>query len=413
MALNGASHNIPGEKQGPVTAPPPTVARDIKKDILEAADSEATGQSTAGRGHGEQGEPKREKTAKELEKEKRKAEKDAKFKAKKAAEASQGADKPKEAKEKKKKEAKEVLPEFVEETPVGEKKILKSLDGPHTKAYVPNVVESAWYAWWEKEGFFKPELVDGKVKPKGNFVIPIPPPNVTGKLHCGHALALALQDLLIRWHRMRGFTTAYIPGCDHAGISTQSVVEKMLWRREKKTRHDLGRKAFLERTMEWKEEYHSSITEVLKRMGGSFDWSREAFTMDKNLSAAVSETFVRLHEEGLIYRSNKLVNWDTTMNTAVSNLEVDNKELTGRTLLDVPGYDRKVEFGVLTHFKYRINDTEEYLEVRYIYHNFFWPSFNSTVRAVVSIVSIPRSQGPPPQSPVNTRTLTFDNLTLN
>jgi valyl-tRNA synthetase len=188
-------------------------------------------------------------------------------------------------------------------------------------------------------------------------------PNVTGKLHCGHALATALQDVMIRWHRQKGYTTLFLPGCDHAGISTQSVVENMLWRREKKTRHDLGRPAFVERTMEWKEEYHGSIVSVLKRMGGSFDWTREAFTMDKNLSTAVTETFVRLHEEGLIYRSNRLVNWCTQLNTALSNLEVDNKELTGRTLLDVPGYERKVEFGVLTHFKYPIDGTEEFIEV--------------------------------------------------
>jgi len=198
---------------------------------------------------------------------------------------------------------------------------------------------------------------------QGTFVIPIPPPNVTGKLHCGHALGTALQDVLIRWHRMRGFTTLYVPGCDHAGISTQSVVENMLWRREKKTRHDLGRPAFLERTMQWKDEYHASIQGVLKRMGGSMDWTREAFTMDKNLSAAVTETFVRMHEEGFIYRSNRLVNWCTRLNTALSNLEVDNKELKGRTLLDVPGYERKVEFGVLTHFKYPIEGTNEFIEV--------------------------------------------------
>jgi valyl-tRNA synthetase len=115
--------------------------------------------------------------------------------------------------------------------------------------------------------------------------------------------------------------------------------------------------------MEWKDEYHDSIMSVLKRMGGSFDWTREAFTMDENLSTAVTETFVRLHEEGLIYRSNRLVNWCTQLSTALSNLEVDNKELTGRTLLDVPGYERKVEFGVLTHFKYPIEGSDEHIEV--------------------------------------------------
>jgi valyl-tRNA synthetase len=162
---------------------------------------------------------------------------------------------------------------------------------------------------------------------------------------------------------MKGFTTLYLPGCDHAGISTQSVVEKMLWRREKKTRYDLGRPKFLETTMAWKDEYHSSIVKVLKRMGGSYDWTREAFTMDENLSAAVTETFVRMHEEGFIYRSNRLVNWCTQLNTALSNLEVVNKELKGRTLLDVPGYERKVEFGSIWHFKYQIDGSEEFIEI--------------------------------------------------
>lgn len=162
---------------------------------------------------------------------------------------------------------------------------------------------------------------------------------------------------------MRGFTTLYLPGCDHAGISTQSVVENMLWRRQKKTRHDLGREKFLETVHEWKEEYHQKINKVLRRLGGSLDWSREAFTLDDNLSAAVTETFVRLHEEGYIYRSNRLVNWCTQLNTALSNLEVDNKDVEGRTLLDIPGYDRKVEFGVITHFKYPIDGSDEMIEV--------------------------------------------------
>ena len=171
----------------------------------------------------------------------------------------------------------------------------------------------------------------------------------------GHALGNALQDLLIRWNRMRGLTTLWLPGCDHAGISTQSVVENMLWRKQRKTRYDLGREKFVQTTMDWKEEYHKRINASLKRMGGSFDWTREAFTMDPNLSAAVTETFVCLHEEGIIYRANRLVNWCTKLNTALSNLEVDNKELEGRTLLDVPGYERKVEFGVITHFCYEID----------------------------------------------------------
>ena len=242
--------------------------------------------------------------------------------------------------------------------------VLKPLDDQFHKAYIPKVVESGWYAWWEKQGYFKPEFgPDNKVKEEGYFVIPEPPPNVTGNLHMGHALPNALQDSMIRWNRMRGLTTLWLPGCDHAGISTQSVVENMLWRRQKKTRHDLGREDFTNLIWDWKEEYHQKINSVLKRMGGSFDWTREAFTMDENLSAAVTETFVRLHEEGIIYRANRLVNWCVKLNTALSNLEVDSKELEGRTLLDVPGYDRKVEFGVLTHFQYEMEGSGEKIEV--------------------------------------------------
>ncbi|KAI8940143.1 hypothetical protein NX059_003856 [Plenodomus lindquistii] len=365
MALNASSHNVTGEKTTSNSAPPPALSEDIKKDILGNAATEGTGQSAPGR-ENEKGVEKKEKTAKELEKERKKAEKDAKFKAKKAAQTAPDPNKeggPRENKKKKGKEE-EQLPEYVEETPKGEKKRLQSLDSPFAKAYIPKVVESAWNDWWEKEGFFKPDFqANGDVKPAGNFVIPIPPPNVTGKLHCGHAIATSLQDLLIRWHRMKGFTTLYVPGCDHAGIATQSVVEKMLWRREKKSRYDLGRKAFIDRTMEWKEEYHQHLTHTLKRMGGSFDWTREAFTMDQNLSKAVTESFVKMHEDGLIYRSNRLVNWCVQLNTALSTIEVDNKELTGRTVLDVPGYDRKVEFGVLTHFKYAIDGTDQFIEV--------------------------------------------------
>jgi valyl-tRNA synthetase len=137
----------------------------------------------------------------------------------------------------------------------------------------------------------------------------------------------------------------------------------MLWRREKKTRHDLGREALVKLIWEWKGDYHKKINSVLRRMGGSFDWTREAFTMDENLSAAVTETFVKLHEEGVIYRANRLVNWDVKLNTSLSNLEVNNKDIEGRTLLDVPGYDRKVEFGVLTHFQYEVEGSDEKITV--------------------------------------------------
>ncbi|KZZ88472.1 valyl-tRNA synthetase [Moelleriella libera RCEF 2490] len=282
------------------------------------------------------------KSEKELEKERKKAEKAAKLEAKKAKAAQMAANAAnKEKKAKEKKVTEEVVPPYVEDTPAGEKKRIRSFEDPNFKAYDPIAVESAWYEWWQKEGFFKPEFTSkGKVKEAGSFVIVHPPPNVTGSLHMGHALGDSLQDLLIRWNRMNGKTTLWLPGCDHAGISTQSVVEKMLWRKEKKTRHDLGREKFVETVWLWKEDYHKRINKALTHMGGSFDWSREAFTMDANLSAAVAETFVRLHEEGIIYRANRLVNWCTHLNTALSNLEVDNKELAGRTLLDVPGYDK-------------------------------------------------------------------------
>lgn len=299
-----------------------------------------------------------------MEKERKKAEKAAKLEAKKAKLAEQAAAKPAKEKKVKEKKPEEVIPEYVEDTPAGEKKRIRPFDDPNFKAYDPIAVESAWYSWWEKEGLFKPQFKEnGEVRDEGKFVIVHPPPNVTGALHMGHALGDSLQDIMIRWSRMQGKTTLWLPGCDHAGISTQSVVENMLWRREQKTRHDLGREKFIKTVWEWKGEYHKRINTALSSLGGSFDWSREAFTMDESLTAAVNETFVKLHEEGTIYRANRLVNWCTKLNTALSNLEVSNKELNGRTLLDVPGYDKKVEFGVIVHFKYPIEGSEETIEV--------------------------------------------------
>ncbi|KEZ45951.1 Valine--tRNA ligase, mitochondrial [Scedosporium apiospermum] len=297
------------------------------------------------------------KSAKQEKKEKAKEKAAAKAQAK----LQQQQKEPSASKAAKEKPAKEVLPAWENKTPVGEKKELYPLDDeahPHFKAYSPHAVESAWYSWWEKSGFFKPQG-NATTRSDNTFVIPLPPPNVTGALHCGHALANSLQDTLIRWHRMRGFDTLWVPGCDHAGISTQSVVEKMLWRKEHKTRMDLGREAFTKLVWDWKDEYHQRINNAQRLMGGSMDWSREAFTMDKNLTAATMEAFVRLHDEGLIYRSNRLVNWCTQLNTALSGLEVENKEITGRTMLSVPGYEKKIEFGVLTHFQYPLEGSPD------------------------------------------------------
>ncbi|OXV05687.1 hypothetical protein Egran_06547 [Elaphomyces granulatus] len=256
----------------------------------------------------------------------------------------------------------DALPAFQDLTPLGHKKLLQSFDSPHFQAYSPQAVESSWYAWWEKSGYFRPESCSD-VESSAKFAIPLPPPNVTGALHCGHALANSLQDTLIRWYRMRGFKTLWLPGCDHAGISTQSVVEKALWKKEKKTRLDLGREQFTRLVWDWKDEYHQRINNAQRLMGGSMDWSREAFTMDEKLTAATMEAFCRLYDEGYIYRSSRLVNWCTHLNTALSTLEVENKDISGRTLLSVPGYEKKVEFGVLTFFKYPIDGTTETIEV--------------------------------------------------
>ncbi|KAK0759195.1 hypothetical protein N5P37_008077 [Trichoderma harzianum] len=310
--------------------------------------------------------PTKVKTEKELERERKKAEKLAAYEQKKAAKAAAAttAAKKTKDKEKEKKAAAEVLPPFVEDTPEGEKKRLKPFDDPHYSSYHPVAVESAWYAWWEKEGYFKPQFTpEGDVKPEGKFVIVVPPPNVTGALHMGHALGNSLQDLMIRYNRQKGKTTLWLPGCDHAGIATQSVVEKTLWKRKQQTRHDLGRTQFVELVQDWKEEYHQKINNAFRKMGSSLDWSREAFTMDEHFSSAVADVFIRFHEEGIIYRANRLVNWDSTLTTALSNIEVDNEELSGRTLLDVPGYDKKVEFGIIVHFKYPIENSEETIEV--------------------------------------------------
>ncbi|CAK7894206.1 hypothetical protein CAAN1_09S03510 [[Candida] anglica] len=307
------------------------------------------------------GAPVKEKTAKELEKERKKAEKLAKFNAKKAKKEAAPAAAPKPKKEKK---VAEPVPEFIDETKAGDKKILVSLEEPAFKAYSPKNVESSWYSWWEKENLFAPEFTEsGDIKPEGCFSIPAPPPNVTGALHIGHALTISIQDSLIRYNRMKGKTTLFLPGFDHAGIATQSVVEKQLWAKEKKTRHDYGREKFIEKVWEWKEDYHGRIKNQVKKLGASYDWSREAFTLSPELTESVTEAFVKLHEDGTIYRASRLVNWSVKLNTAISNLEVDNKNVAGKTLLSVPGYDNKIEFGVLTSFSYKVVGSDEVLTV--------------------------------------------------
>ncbi len=191
------------------------------------------------------------------------------------------------------------------------------------KTYNPHSIEQRWYQTWEDQGYFAP--AGGDAAP---YCIMIPPPNVTGSLHMGHAFHHTLMDALTRFHRMRGHNTLWQPGSDHAGIATQMVVERQL-EAEGKTRHDLGRDAFIERVWEWKKTSGGHITRQLRRMGTSVDWENERFTMDDGLSDAVKEVFVRLYEEGLIYRGKRLVNWDPVLHTAISDLEVLSQEENG------------------------------------------------------------------------------------
>jgi valyl-tRNA synthetase len=190
------------------------------------------------------------------------------------------------------------------------------------KSFEPRPIESKWYARWEASGAFRPS---GHGEP---YCILLPPPNVTGTLHMGHAFQQTVMDMLVRYHRMRGFDTLWQVGTDHAGIATQKIVENQL-ATEDKTRHDLGREPFVERVWRWKEESGSTITHQMRRLGVSADWSRERFTMDEGLSAAVRKVFVEWYRAGLIYRGNRLVNWDPVLGTAVSDLEVNNVERDG------------------------------------------------------------------------------------
>ncbi|WP_041622792.1 valine--tRNA ligase [Oscillatoria nigro-viridis] len=208
--------------------------------------------------------------------------------------------------------------------------------------YDPQATEAKWQKYWEDNQTFKADPEKGGEP----YCVVIPPPNVTGSLHMGHAFEETLIDVLVRYHRMTGRNTLWLPGTDHASIAVQTILEKQL-KAEGKTRHDLGREKFLERAWEWKAESGNIITNQLRSLGVSVDWSRERFTMDEGLSAAVLEAFVRLYDEGLIYRGNYLVNWCPASQSAVSDLEVDQQEVDGH----------------LWHFRYPLTDGSGYLEV--------------------------------------------------
>ena len=193
------------------------------------------------------------------------------------------------------------------------------------KRYNPHEIEKKWYDYWIEKEYFKAESKSDKP----SYCIVIPPPNVTGSLHIGHALDITLQDILTRWKRMSGFNTLWLPGTDHAGIATQNVVEKEL-QKQGIDRHELGREKFVEKVWEWKKQSGGTIINQLKSIGASCDWSRERFTLDQGLSEAVREVFVRLYEEGLIYRGDYIINWCTRCHTALSDLEVEHEDTQGK-----------------------------------------------------------------------------------
>ncbi|RLV61326.1 valine--tRNA ligase [Parashewanella curva] len=217
------------------------------------------------------------------------------------------------------------------------------------KTYDPQSIEQSLYQNWEEKGYFKPH---GDTT-QGNYSIMIPPPNVTGSLHMGHAFQDTIMDTLTRYQRMKGKNTLWQVGTDHAGIATQMLVERKLDAEEGKSRHDLGRDAFIDKVWDWKKQSGGNITQQLRRLGASVDWDRERFTMDEGLSKAVQEVFVRLYEDDLIYRGKRLVNWDPKLHTAISDLEVENKEKQGS----------------MWHLRYPLADNEltadgkDYLEV--------------------------------------------------
>jgi valyl-tRNA synthetase len=197
---------------------------------------------------------------------------------------------------------------------------------PHElpKAYDPGQIESRWAEYWVSNKLFHVET-PATPDHEHTFTLLLPPPNVTGRLHMGHMLNQTEMDIIVRWHRMRGFRTLWLPGTDHAGIATQMMVERQL-AKEGKKRTDLGREKFIERVWDWKKEYGGAILEQMKRLGASVDWSREYFTMDDNLSHSVREAFVRWWEEGLIYRGAYIVNWCPRCVTAISDLETISRD---------------------------------------------------------------------------------------
>jgi len=230
----------------------------------------------------------------------------------------------------------------------------ESLNFEMAPKYDPVQVEAKWDEWWEKKGYYKPEMGSDKEK----FVMMIPPPNVTGSLHLGHALMLTVEDAIVRFWRMKGKNCLWLPGTDHAGIATQSVVERMI-AKDGLTRHDLGREKFLEKVWEWKHEHGGKICKQVRKMGSSVDWDREVFTMDPKLNKAVVEAFVRMFDQGKIYRDDRLCNWSSKLRSAISDAEVDKIKLTAFQKLTVPHHKKKVTFGMFHKFAYKVKGMDD------------------------------------------------------
>ncbi|XP_071452333.1 valine--tRNA ligase-like [Hetaerina americana] len=222
------------------------------------------------------------------------------------------------------------------------------------REYNPKMVEKGKYNWWKSKGYFVCEWKDSEA-----FQLMMPPPNITGTLHLGHALVCTVQDVLVRWKMMKRKTVSWIPGIDHAGIATQVIVEKKLWQEKKLTRRDIGRESFIKAVHEWKLDKENIIDQQLENLGVAVDWRRKFFTLDSERSLAVTQAFIRLYESGKIYRSNTLVNWSTTIQSAISDIEVDMKDINGASNLDIPGYKNPVEFGVLIKFACKIHGLDE------------------------------------------------------
>src|SRR5271168_4988628 len=242
---------------------------------------------------------------------------------------------------------------------IAECRVLTKMPHELPKTYEPGAIEARWAEYWVREKLFhvetpapspsalsssEPSSSQKDARPV--FALLLPPPNVTGRLHMGHMLNQTQMDIIARWHRMRGFITLWLPGTDHASIATQMMVERQL-ASEGIKRRDLGREKFVERVWEWKKLYGGAILDQMKRLGASVDWDREYFTMDENLSRAVREVFVRLYEEGLIYRGKYIVNWCPRCGTAISDLEVKHEDVAGK----------------LWEIRYPVIGTEEFITV--------------------------------------------------